>query len=532
LLPQPALLRRRRSGGRALAAFIATAWVLASPACSRTPGLTRDTGAGAAANTGVPAAGDAAAIRITILQLNDVYEITPVGGGRWGGPARVATVLRGLRAASPNTIALLAGDLLSPSALGTARVDGQRLDGRHMVDVLNLMGLDFATFGNHEFDLSEAALLSRLGESRFRWISANVTAADGRSLPGVAAHVILRFGAGPDTVRLALFGTTMDRDAADYARVDAPVESAIRRARLLRDSADIIVAITHLPRQQDIALAEAAPEIDLIAGGHDHENLLLRRGEGLTPIAKADANARTVWIHDIVWNTRVRRATVASRLLAITDSIVEDAATRSAALAWQQRAYDGFRQAGFEPDAPVAVSPLPLDGLESSVLADTTTLTHVIARAMLAESGAPAAIYNAGSIRIDDVLPPGPITQYDVIRVLPFGGPVVAVEMRGALLRRVLDQGERNRGTGGFLQRAGITATSGGGWAVAGATLNDTASYHIAIGDFLLSGREQGMDWLTRQNPDVRVLRELRDIRLALIDELRRRFDGRDGLHP
>ena len=41
---------------------------------------------------------------------------------------------------------------------------------------------------------------------------------------------------------------------------------------------------------------------------------------------------------------------------------------------------------------------------------------------------AEAAFFNAGSIRIDDVLAPGPITQYDVIRVLPFGGAVVEVE--------------------------------------------------------------------------------------------------------
>jgi 5'-nucleotidase len=167
---------------------------------------------------------------------------------------------------------------------------------------------------------------------------------------------------------------------------------------------------------------------------------------------------------------------------------------------------------------------VPLDGLESSVLRDTTTLTRIVARAMLAESGAQAVVYNAGSIRLDDVLPPGRITQYDVIRILPFGGPVVDVDIRGSLLRRVLEQGVRNRGTGGFLQRANIEPAAGGGWLIAGAPLEDGTRYHIAMGDFLLSGREQGMDWLTRQNPELIVRRDGRDIRLALIDELRRQF--------
>lgn len=50
--------------------------------------------------------------------LNDIYEITPVSGGHWGGPARVATVRKRLTEANPNTFTVHAGDLFSPSALG------------------------------------------------------------------------------------------------------------------------------------------------------------------------------------------------------------------------------------------------------------------------------------------------------------------------------------------------------------------------------------------------------------------------------
>ena len=47
---------------------------------------------------------------VTILHFNDVYEITPVEGGRSGGLARVATLRRRLLAENPNTFTLLAGD--------------------------------------------------------------------------------------------------------------------------------------------------------------------------------------------------------------------------------------------------------------------------------------------------------------------------------------------------------------------------------------------------------------------------------------
>ena len=73
----------------------------------------------------------------------------------------------------------LGGDYLSPSAIGTAKVDGEPLAGRQMVDVLNAVGVDWATFGNHEFDVSEAAFRQRLAEQKFRIVSSNVTDANG-----------------------------------------------------------------------------------------------------------------------------------------------------------------------------------------------------------------------------------------------------------------------------------------------------------------------------------------------------------------
>jgi len=46
----------------------------------------------------------------------------------------------------------------------------------------------------------------------------------------------------------------------------------------LRGQVDAIVALTHLILGQDVDLVAAVPEIDLVLGGHEHENWLLRRG--------------------------------------------------------------------------------------------------------------------------------------------------------------------------------------------------------------------------------------------------------------
>jgi len=77
-------------------------------------------------------------IHVTVLHFSNIYEITPVSGGKEGGIARVATLHNHLLARNPNTITRLGGNLFSPSVIGTAEYQGDRLAGRQMIDVLNL----------------------------------------------------------------------------------------------------------------------------------------------------------------------------------------------------------------------------------------------------------------------------------------------------------------------------------------------------------------------------------------------------------
>ncbi len=91
--------------------------------------------------------------KVYFVQLNDVYEIAPLGGGLYGGMARVAHVVDSLKAINPNTYLFMSGDFLNPSLLGNLKYNGERIKGRQMIEVMNAMGFTMATFGNHEFDL-------------------------------------------------------------------------------------------------------------------------------------------------------------------------------------------------------------------------------------------------------------------------------------------------------------------------------------------------------------------------------------------
>src|SRR5262245_31156095 len=162
----------------------------------------------------------------TILHLNDVYEITPGDAGKAGGLARVGGFRARLRAQDPTLLTTLGGDFVSPSALGTARVNGEQLRGRQMVAVLNIVGVDWATFGNHEFDLPEAALRARLAEARFKMVSSNVTDASGALFPNTVRSAIVPIKTPNGTVRVGLIGLTIDTNKQPWVRYAPPIDAA------------------------------------------------------------------------------------------------------------------------------------------------------------------------------------------------------------------------------------------------------------------------------------------------------------------
>lgn len=462
---------------------------------------------------------------VTILHFNDVYEIEPVEGGKSGGLARVAAFRAALLKSDAPVITTLGGDYLSPSAIGTATVDGQPLAGRQMVDVLNAVGLDWATFGNHEFDVSESAFRQRLGEQRFKLVSSNVTTANGGSFEGVTRSSVVTLRANGRDVRIGLIGLTIDANKKPWVKYLPPIDAARSEIATLRSAGrlDAIVALTHLSLALDQELAAAVDDIDLILGGHEHENWLLQRGSHFTPIVKGDANVRSVAVVTITI-TGGGRPVVAPRLEIIDNRITADPAVDALAGQWKTKAFDAFRKQGFSPDTVVATLPQPLDGRESTVRNRPGLLTDIITAAMLREvKDADLAIVNGGSVRIDDVLPPGPMTQYDVIRVLPFGGAVVKATFDGGLLAQVLDAGLQNQGAGGYLQLANVTRNNNR-WEINGQPLVPTRRYVVALNDYLLTGSEANMGFLVRTNPKIGNIQTFRDIRQAVIDELKARY--------
>lgn len=436
-------------------------------------------------------------VDICFLQLNDVYEMSAVSGGQFGGLARVQTLLDSLKRQNPHTYSVLAGDLLSPSAIGTATYNGQKLAGRQMVDILDSMRWDYFILGNHEFDVKEKDLRQRLKEMDFPVIAYNVRDANDKRFPNTVDTIMLRV----EGVSMGLFGVTLNSFNTKYAHISDPVAAAREATRELHErGADIIIGLTHQSIESDIVLAESVPKIDLIMGGHEHENYHLLRGIDYTPIAKADANAKSAFVHRLSYDVSTGELDIHSELVLLDARIEEDPTIAKQVERWQNIAFQSFEEAGFSPEEVICVSNAVLNGSESAVRSKSTGLTTLIAKSFsTAFPTADASILNGGSIRIDDWLPPGPITQYDVLRISPFGGDVSLVEMNGATLIRTLEQGLKNSGTGAFLHYDRI-AQKGNDWYVQDKQIDVNAPYLIAIPTYMVEQGDQNLGFLTSED--------------------------------
>src|ERR1700687_5467415 len=192
-------------------------------------------------------------IRVTFLHLNDVYELTPAAGK--GGLAQAATRIHAQRARNINTIVTFGGDLLSPSFMSGLT------QGRQMIDMLNGLGVDYATLGNHEFDFGPAVLRERMAESQFVWLTTSVREDDGKPFGGGSATAIRRVG----RVTIVFFSllsldTASRSDPGTHVNFLQPLKVADEAVKALRaHGVDVVVALTHEPVAADGKMVQLVP---------------------------------------------------------------------------------------------------------------------------------------------------------------------------------------------------------------------------------------------------------------------------------
>lgn len=211
---------------------------------------------------------------LTILHVNDTHShIDPQRSGDdkgRGGVIEQAAYIDSVRCADGkrNVLLVHAGDFSQGTSYFT------ELGGNIEIDVLNALGFDVVTLGNHEFDNGLDELARRLRNLKADVVCANYDF-DGTALEGlVDPYVILRRG-GKKIGFIGLLTDIMevvDGDIAKALSYQEPAEVVNRLASYLKDekNCDMVICLSHLGYGEDKDLAASVRNVDLIVGGHTH----------------------------------------------------------------------------------------------------------------------------------------------------------------------------------------------------------------------------------------------------------------------
>ena len=147
--------------------------------------------------------------------------------------------------------------------------------GMPMIALMNRLGYDVATLGNHEFDHGQAFLGRMIDSMAFEVVCANVTS-DTCTFPQLPPYVVL----DKDGIRIGFVGVVTNYEGPGHPAGNAssfeglefpdPQAMAMKYAAELRPKVDLLVLVSHMGDDRDVELLGKETRFDVVIGGHTH----------------------------------------------------------------------------------------------------------------------------------------------------------------------------------------------------------------------------------------------------------------------
>jgi 5'-nucleotidase len=400
--------------------------------------------------------------RVTIVDFSDWHGQlesvqATIGGVRraLGGAAALKAYVDRERERNPGgTLLVTAGD-----AVGATPPLSSFLDDVPAIEVLNAMGLDIDTLGNHNFDRGIDHLRRLAAVAKFPYVAANIVGPDGQALVP-PTHVFTRNG-----VRVGVIGIGNPETPAVVARdrvkgwrfLDPGPVITAHAATLRQNGAHLVIVLAHVGATAVTAdgapvgvlgdVAQAIRGVDVLIGDHTGVPVNARVGEMLV-VANRSRGLQFAVI-DLEYDLARRKLARASAVhrIPFVDEIVPDAAL--------ERQIEGYR---------TAVRPLLDRGLGQATFlvarasARESALGNFVADTLRATYGTQLAFINSGGIRdnlpadyrpADRALrrpmpgyalgPPWDVVRGDILAALPFNNVAVTFKITGRTLWQALE---------------------------------------------------------------------------------------------
>jgi 2',3'-cyclic-nucleotide 2'-phosphodiesterase (5'-nucleotidase family) len=239
---------------------------------------------------------------VTIIHWNDFhaqnipFNFVPRGNKddahMVGGDGIFAALIKQLRTATPNTIALDGGDEVQGTPISSIT------NGRSQFDLLNEINPDAMVIGNHEFDYGMDSLRANMRLAKFPILCANVKDDSTGKTLGLK-YIIKQVGevkvgvigvTSPDLKHLVIGKNLVGEKLLD---MDETIDDAVKEIRE-KEHPNLLILLSHEGIDDDSAEAVKHPEINIIVGGHDHHALQQPKVVGHTLIVEAGSRGQYV----------------------------------------------------------------------------------------------------------------------------------------------------------------------------------------------------------------------------------------------
>jgi 5'-nucleotidase len=412
---------------------------------------------------------------LTVLHTNDFHaRFEPISkydsgcnaesnaeGKCFGGTARLVTAIADARARSNNSILVDGGDQFQGTLYYTY------YKGKLAAEMMNKLGYDGMTVGNHEFDDGPEVLAGFMDSVGFPVLMSNADVSREPALAGKLAKsaVIERGGEKIGMIGLTPQDTDELASPGDNVTFGSPIYAVQGEVdKLTAMGVNKIIVLSHSGYDVDQAVAAGTTGVDVIVGGHSN-TLLSNTNErakgpyptmvGNTAIVQAYAYGKLLGELNVTFDDDGNVTEAVGEPLIMDASVAEDAPT-VARLLEMAAPLDEIR------NKVVANSAGLIEGDRAVCRVQECTMGNLIADAMLArvkDQGITLSIQNSGGVRssIDE----GDVTMGEVLTVLPFQNTLSTFEVTGQTVIDALENGvsQVEEVKGRFPQVAGMKVT-------------------------------------------------------------------------
>lgn len=339
---------------------------------------------------------------IHILAVNDIHATIDVF-------PQLAALVDSLRTEDPGLLVFSAGD----NRTGNPLSDKYRIPGYPIVALMNMVGFNASGLGNHEFDNHSLAPLT--GLSSFRYLCANAFPDDSTGVRLVPCQVFdvegLKVGV-VSAIQITPQGIPSTHPDNVRGIAFKPAEEVVPHYEWLSRQCDATILLSHLGYQDDVAMADRCPWLDLIIGGHTHTQLSGdEMHNGVLITQNKNKFNRVTYI-----TLTVENGHVTDRKAEYID--VKKFGNKNMAVA----ALVNYVNSNPTFKRVVGQAKTPFDNREE--------VACMVCDAFMDGTDAEIAVENPGGIRVDGHAQ-GDITLMDVLEMDPFDNHAVVLELTG-----------------------------------------------------------------------------------------------------